>query len=259
MALGRFSLVVLGLFLSGIASLVVAQEPANELAEFYGFRPLEIFKLATRSGNMVAGDLNHDGLTDLAIVDNSNSRIDLLLQRKKMSDQKEKSTTKDVNSFKGDWRFEHKKFPVDKALSALSLGDFNGDGRLDMAYVGLPDRLIVKLQPETGEWKAGPTFRLPDLQLAQWMMAAGDLNHDGKDDLVILGKNYTFLLYQKEGEIQAPERLMNTSDKLGLIQIGDLDGDGRADLSYLANDDSGRSLCARFQTVAGKMGPELRF
>jgi hypothetical protein len=255
----RGSAIGLALFLLTAATVVVAQEPSNELAEFYGFRPLEIFKLATRSGNMVSGDLNHDGLIDLAIVDNSNSRIDVLLQRKKAPDQKEKSTTKDVNSFKGDWRFEHKKFPVDKALSALSLGDFNGDGRLDMAYIGLPDRLVIKLQPETGEWKAGPTFRLPDLQLAQWMMSSGDLNRDGKDDLVILGKNHTFLLYQKDGELQTPERLMNTSDKLGLIQVGDLDGDGRADLSYLANDDTGRSLCARFQTVAGKMGPELRF
>lgn len=239
-------------------------EPAGadataELSEFFGFRPLELFKLEARSGNMLAGDLNHDGLSDLALIDNSNSRIDMLLQRKKVPDQKDRSTTTDVNSFKSDWRFEHKKFPVDKALAALSLGDFNADGRTDMAYIGLPDRLVIRLQPEKGEWKAGPTFRLPDLQLAQWMMSAGDLNHDGKDDLAILGKNETFILYQKGGELQRPERIMNTSDKLGLLHIGDLDGDGRGDLCYLANDDSGRSLCARFQTASAKLGPELRF
>lgn len=237
-----------------------AAEPVvTELSEYFGFRPLEIFKLQSRSGNMLAGDLNHDGLIDLAIVDNSNSRIDMLLQRKKVPDQKERSTTNDVNSFKNDWRFEHKKFPVDKAIAALSLGDFDGDGRTDLAYIGLPDRLVIRLQPESGEWKTGPTFRLPDLQLAQWMMAAGDLNHDGKFDLAILGKNDTFILYQKNGELQRPERLMNTSDKLGLVHIGDLDGDGRGDLCYLANDDSGRALCARFQTSAAKLGPELRF
>lgn len=237
----------------------VAAEPTTELAEYFGFKPLEIFKLQARSGNMVTGDLNHDGLNDLAVIDNSNSRIDLLLQRKKVPEQPNRSTTTDVNSFKNDWRFDHKKFPVDKALAALSLGDFNGDGRTDMAYIGLPDRLVIRLQPESGEWKTGPTFRLPDLQLAQWMMAAGDLNHDGKFDLAILGKNDTFILYQKDGELQRPERLMNTSDKLGLIHIGDVDGDGRGDLCYLANDDSGRALCARFQTANGKLGPELRF
>lgn len=237
-----------------------AAEPVStELSEYFGFRPLEIFKLQNRSGNMLAGDLNHDGLIDLAIVDNSNSRIDLLLQRKKVPEQKDRSTTTDVNSFKNDWRFEHKKFPVDKAIAALSLGDFDGDGRTDLAYIGLPDRLVIRLQPESGEWKTGPTFRLPDLQLAQWMMAAGDLNHDGKFDLAILGKNDTFILYQKNSELQRPERLMNTSDKLGLVHIGDLDGDGRGDLCYLANDDSGRALCARFQTSAAKLGPELRF
>ncbi len=237
----------------------VAAEPTTELAEYFGFKPLEIFKLQARSGNMVTGDLNHDGLNDLAVIDNSNSRIDLLLQRKKVPEQPNRSTTTDVNSFKNDWRFDHKKFPVDKALAALSLGDFNGDGRTDMAYIGLPDRLVIRLQPESGEWKTGPTFRLPDLQLAQWMMASGDLNHDGKFDLAILGKNDTFILYQKDGELQRPERLMNTSDKLGLIHIGDVDGDGRGDLCYLANDDSGRALCARFQTANGKLGPELRF
>ena len=237
----------------------VAAEPTTELAEYFGFKPLEIFKLQARSANMVTGDLNHDGLNDLAVIDNSNSRIDMLLQRKKVPDQKDRSTTTDVNSFKNDWRFEHKKFSVDKALAALSLGDFNGDGRTDMAYIGVPDRLVIRLQPEAGEWKTGPTFRLPDLQLAQWMMASGDLNGDGKFDLAILGKNDTFILYQKDGELQRPERLMNTSDKLGLVHIGDVDGDGRGDLCYLANDDSGRALCARFQTANGKLGPELRF
>lgn len=236
-----------------------AADPTAELSEFYGFKPLEIFKLENRSGNMLSGDLNHDGLIDLALIDNSNSRIDFLLQRKKAPDQKERSTTNDVNTFKSDWRFEHKKVPVDKALAALALGDFNGDGRTDIAYIGLPDRLTIKLQPEKGEWKAGPTFRLPDLQVAQWMMAAGDLNNDGKQDLAILGKNDTFILYQRDGELQRAERIMNTSDKLGLIHVGDLDGDGRGDLCYLANDDSGRALCARFQTAAGKLGPELRF
>ena len=258
-AFRTLALVLSSVFFAAASPVAIAQEPPSELAEFFGFKPLEIFKLSARSGNMVAGDLNRDGLLDLAIVDNSASRIDLLLQRKRPTDQKDKPTTKDVNSFKSDWRFEHKKFPVDKALAALKLGDFNGDGRLDMAYIGLPDRLVIRLQSDTDEWKTGPAFRLPDLQLAQWMMSAGDLNHDGKDDIVVLGKNHTFLLYQKENEIQPPERLMNTSDKLGLVQVGDLDGDGRADLSYLANDDSGRSLCARFQTVAGKLGPELRF
>ncbi len=236
-----------------------AAEPTTELAEYFGFKPLEIFKLQARSSNMLTGDLNHDGLNDLAVIDNSNSRIDMLLQRKKIPDQKDRSTTTDVNSFKNDWRFEHKKFSVDKALAALSLGDFNGDGRTDMAYIGIPDRLVIRLQPEAGEWKTGPTFRLPDLQLAQWMMASGDLNGDGKFDVAILGKNDTFILYQKDGELQRPERLMNTSDKLGLVHIGDVDGDGRGDLCYLANDDSGRALCARFQTANGKLGPELRF
>lgn len=239
---------------------VSAQDVPSELAQYYGFRPLEIFKLQHRSSNMIAGDLNSDGLTDLALIDNSNSRIDILQQRKKQPEPPEKVTSRDANSFKGDWRFEHKKLPVDKALAAMCLGDFNGDGRTDIAYLGLPDRIITRLQSETGEWKSGQSFRLPDLQaLSMWMMASGDLNHDGKDDLAVLGKNETFILHQKNGELQRSETVLNTSEKLALLQVGDLDGDGRVDCSYLANDDIGRALCVRLQSPAGRLGPEFRF
>src|SRR4029079_15449819 len=52
--------------------------------------------------------------------------------------------------------------------------------------------------------------------------------------------------------------LMNTSEKLGLAQIADVDGDGRNDLCYLSSEDSDRPLCGRLQSPKGKLGPELR-
>ena len=72
--------------------LIARTEAAEEspLAQYYGFKPVEVFKLADRSGNMLTGDLNHDGLTDMILVDNSHSRLDLMIQRKAPPTAKDK-------------------------------------------------------------------------------------------------------------------------------------------------------------------------
>src|SRR4029077_1974807 len=62
---------------------LVADEPADNLAQYYGFGKLELYKLQQRSVNMLAADLNNDGRTDLILIDNSNSRLDVLQQRAK--------------------------------------------------------------------------------------------------------------------------------------------------------------------------------
>ena len=238
-----------------------SDEAAVDLSHYYGFGELEIAKLEWRSRSMLPGDLNSDGLTDLVLADNSHSRLDLLLQRKEQPDEQTLAAqAASVNEITSGWRFEHRKLPVNEQIASVALGDFNGDGRTDIAYFGVPDRLVVRFQPESGEWVERTSFRLPDVLDAQWIMAAGDLNGDKRDDLVVVGTKVTYVLYQGEDQkLARPVRLMNTADKLSLVQIADLDGDGREDLCYVANDDLERSFCARLQTAAGELGPELRF
>jgi hypothetical protein len=69
-----------------------------------------------------------------------------------------------------------------------------------------------------------------------------------------------FLLMQTEqGSIRAPEQLISTSGRQGLLQAADLNGDGRTDLCYLAGEQTGRSVCARLQSASGRLGPEISF
>lgn len=236
-------------------------QESSSLAPYYGFRPVEVFKLADRSGNMLTGDLNHDGLIDIIVVDNSHSRLDMMLQRKEPPVAKEKPAGRtDVNVIDDAWRFEHKKFPVDHDVAALALGDMNGDGRTDIIYFGNPDQLVIRYQPAQGEWTEKKQMRIPDVSPSQWFLTAGDLDANGLDDLVILGKHETIVLHQSsKGVLAAPKRLMNTSDKLGLAQIADLDGDGRQDLCYLAGEGLSRVLGARLQQGNGQLGPEYVF
>ncbi len=231
-----------------------------DLGPYYGFKRVEVFKLEPRSSNLLTGDFNNDGLTDLALFDNSHAQIDLLLQRRHPEEATSESGPSNVNDVKGDWRFEHKTIAVDKQLASMAVGDFNGDGRTDIACFGAPDRLLVYFQPASGEWNTRTTMRVPDVAPQQWNMAAGDLNGDGKDDLVILGRQQTYLFLQNaKGGLSAPTTLMNTSEKLSLAQIADIDGDGRKDLCYLAGETQDRMFCARLQDGSGRLGAELQY
>ncbi|MCA9063958.1 MAG: VCBS repeat-containing protein [Planctomycetaceae bacterium] len=251
-----------GVALFALLSLT-ARADENQLAQYYGFSGVELFELDERAFNLQSGDFNHDGLTDLLVVDNHNSCVRLMIQ--KASDQKAaapSAVSGRINDLKSDWRFEERQIGVDRQVTGLATGDFNQDGRIDICYIGAPDRLVVRYQPEDGdaEWTADWMVRLPELQTAAWMIAAGDLNGDKLADIVVLGENVTYALYQSpEGELKPPVSLINTSSQLSMIQIADLNGDGRNDLCYLANEGSTRGLCARLQTVDGRLGPELTF
>lgn len=262
-------IVFIWMFVSAAAVVVLATtgqcvaddgEQANELAQYYGFSGIELFKVHDRAFNLQAGDFSGDGLTDILVIDNFESCIRLMVQRNEV-DQKKARGGK-VNDLQSDWRFEERPIPVDKAIAGMCTGDFNNDGRTDFAVIGTPDQLAIRFQPEAGQkdWAKKWTTRLPELQPVAWMLAAGDLNSDKRDDIVVLGKEVTYVLYQNDkGEMDAPERLMNTSSQLSMVQVADLNGDSRHDLCYLATDGSDRGLCARLQTNDGRLGPEICF
>lgn len=234
--------------------------PPLDLARYYGFRELEIFKLERRSHSLLSGDFNHDGRTDLVLVDNSHSRLDLLLQREAPEADDSFAVEDDVNSVGSHWRFEHKKIPIDRSAEALAAGDFNGDGRRDLAYFDDQDRLTIRFQPEEGDWMSRQVIRLADVDAQPWRLAAGDTDGDGRTDLVVLGEKMTYVILQTApGTFSPPVKIRNTADQLGLALIADLDGDARNDLFYMATDADVRKASARLQEGTGQLGPELRF
>jgi len=255
----RLGLCALVLGLSSATFCRAAETTEVPLDHYYGFQPLEIVKLSDRAHSLQAGDFNHDGLTDVVAVDNSKNRITLLLQRSKKIDPTT-HTSDQVNQIEDSLRFETRHLPVDRDIQALCVGDFNGDGRTDLAHFGEPDRLTIRYQPESGVWKDSKELRLPEIQPKAFAINAGDLNGDKRTDLVALGKSATYVILQKaDGTLADPVVLRNTSQSLGLAMIADLNGDGRDDLFTQATDDQKQPFCIRLQNNEGKLGPELRF
>lgn len=164
------------------------------------------FTSAVNNSVVLHGDLNHDGYEDLITSTNTGaSRVYLS---------------------KGNGAYT--ALAVSISASPSLLGDFNGDGKLDLIagnqmYFGQGD----------GTFRSGAAIAIPPDFIA---MAAADVNHDGKRDLLILTANAAsilVLLGNGDGTFRpGPETSLDNGDECCVdVQLltGDFDGDGNVD------------------------------
>ena len=233
------------------------------LADYFGFRPLEVYKLDARIGAVLTRDLDGDKTDDIIVSNNARSRIDLLMSRKKtgVEESVPPLLRTEVNQVVNDRRMRLVSVPVNKEIVSVATGDFNGDGKPDLAFYGTPAELVILYNDGTGHFDNSNARRINTGEAVESASAltVADLNRDGRDDLALLGANELILVYQGEkGRLSEPERVPHTAASPRMLRATDLDGDGGADLVILdgGNDDPVR---VRFSTSGGKLGPEQRF
>ena len=263
MRLNAGSVRTMGLALAALALLGAA--PAADdarMADYFGFLPLEVYKLDTRITGLLIRDLDGDKVEDIAVINNARSRIDLLLSTAKPGDDAEgaeKGKDKEVNQISNDRRMRLVSVPVNKEVVSLQAGDFDGDGRTDLVFYGNPSGLEILYNRGGGKFgdirkiNTGEAMELPGA------LSVGDLDRDGRDDLALLTKEEILLIFQREkGKLGEIERLPHTLGNPRMVKVVDLDGNGVADLALLdgGNDDPIR---VRFAAEKGKHGPEERF
>lgn len=225
----------------------------------FGFRGLEVYKVDNGTSRLRCVDLNGDSLTDIAIVNNSRATIDFFIQ--KTPAEIESSTNAlveydNINEIASDARFRKESFLTEKRVFDLLVDDLNGDGRPDLAYYGDPKELVLVFRGPPGGTDVRQTFPISEARAFGRGLGAGDLNRDGKTDLVLLGVGVTHLFLQgADGKLAEPVEIPNSEKNFSGLAVADFDGDGRKDL-LLVGAGSVEPIRVRFQGEAG-LGPEI--
>lgn len=162
----------------------------------FGFLGPEVFPIDNQISQLRVADLDGDGLNDLVVVNNSRSKINLLYNQTGRTNLTEASVApgkRELNELPPDARFRIESIASEKRIACLVLADLNGDGRPDIAYYGEPKELVVLYNLGTNGWSTPKRWPLDDGQLSPNALATGDLNGDGRTDLVLLAENYVVL------------------------------------------------------------------
>jgi hypothetical protein len=171
------------------------------------------------SGPIATGDFNGDGKTDVAVVDSVHNTVAILLG----NGHGELHLSGTPTSFSGGG-----------SASSIATGDFNGDGKLDVAVVN--GSLNVLLGDGSGELRQAPgsPLTLPAFSTA---VVAGHLNADGREDLAVadMSGRVSVYLSNAAGEMTATAQSpLIDSGGLGYIASADFNRDGNADLAVVS-------------------------
>lgn len=186
----------------------------------------------TASMVMNSTDFNGDGYGDLAVVDYFNEHgyiepgIDVLLGGAK------NTLTKTSGAGLGFYAFS--------SFTSVppAIGDFNGDGYLDIAFVTTGSVMWNDSNQETqpyaqvyfGDGKGNFPRQGPALDLNSNFYAAGDFNGDGKADLASIdGSTFEILLGNGDGTF-APAVTYPVGTNPVFVLKRDLNGDGKIDV-----------------------------
>ena len=160
----------------GIIDLAVANTISNDISILPGLGD-GTFDSANNSGaingveSVAVGDFNRDGNADVAVPTGLNGNVDVAI-------------------LVGDGAFGLSPaayFPVDDVPTFAAVGDFNGDGRPDLA-VADSGGSIVSILLGQGNGAFAAAVAIGAHASPSWV-AVGDLNNDGRADLAVANRN----------------------------------------------------------------------
>jgi uncharacterized delta-60 repeat protein len=167
--------------------------------------------------SIAVADFNDDGKSDLAVI-HAGKQVSIVLGN-------------GDGSFDTPTNFEL-GVGVLNAESVI-VGDFNGDGKFDLATANLAaNNISVLLAAKDGGFETS-NFTYFKVGTLPSSIAVGDLNGDGKSDLVTanLDSTVSVLLGDGNGSFGSATNIGVGGLEAKAMKIGDFDGDGKADLA----------------------------
>lgn len=202
---------------------------SSELAIFLGkgdgtFTPGPIYTAVSSPYAITVADFNGDGHLDLAVANNGTNTVGVMLGN-------------------GDGTFQRPRnyyAPLPERVLAV---DLNGDGYPDLAVLAYCGRNpksctsgAVEVFLNNGHGIFGKPAYFSVKGVGPDGIAAADLNHDGKIDLVVANNNYqssstiSVLLGKGSGTFKAAVNYPAGAGPAG-VAIADFNGDGNADVA----------------------------
>jgi dienelactone hydrolase len=166
---------------------------------------------------VVTADFNGDGKLDLAVADNNgpknNGAVAILLGN-------------------GDGTFKAAvNYSAGLDPNAIAVGDFNGDGKLDVVVANY-DGADISILLGNGDGTFQPATNYSTGSGSEPLsVAIGDFNHDGNPDLVVgIFNALSVFLGNGDGTFQPAVNYNGGGEPIS-VAVGDFNGDGRLDLA----------------------------
>lgn len=255
----KLSRVAAALLCAGALTGFLPAAETNRSSPAFGFSGPEVFPIENFLSDLRSADIDGDGLKDLIVVNNARSKITLLYNQTGRTNRvAAPSARTEINELPADARFRIDSIASEKRIASLAVGDLNRDGRPDIAYYGEPRELVVQHNLGTNGWSSPKRWPIEDGQLTQNGLVTGDLNGDGRTDLLLLAENHIHVFTQQaDGSLAEPEKTPFASP-VKAMHVLDINGDDREDL-LLVNWEATHPFRIRLQNAAGRLGPEFYF